>query len=155
MPEFTLDMFQTAGIAMLLLLLGQRLTERTAFLRRCCIPAPVVGGLIFALLHLALYSAGALQFVFDEHVKDLFMTLFFTGVGYTACFRLLKRGGKKVFLFLLAAVAVVCLQNLLGAVLARAVGWDMRLGLYRVYPHGGGPRHRRLLRPPAGAGAGP
>ena len=40
MPEFTLDMFQTAGVAMLLLLLGQRLTERTAFLRRCCIPAP-------------------------------------------------------------------------------------------------------------------
>ena len=39
MPEFTLDMFQTAGIAMLLLLLGQRLTERTAFLRRCCIRA--------------------------------------------------------------------------------------------------------------------
>ena len=129
MPEFTLDMFQTAGVAMLLLLLGQRLTERLALLKRCCIPAPVVGGLIFALLHLALCSAGVLQLVFDEHVKDLFMTLFFTGVGYTACFRLLKRGGKKVFLFLLAAEAVVCLQNLLGAVLARAVGWDMRLGL--------------------------
>ena len=54
------------------------------------------------------------------------------GAGYAgavAARELAERGGKKVFLFLLAAVAVVCLQNLLGAVLARAVGWDMRLGL--------------------------
>ena len=52
MPTFTLDIYQTAGIAMLLFVLGRFLTERVEFLRKCCIPAPVVGGLIFALVHL-------------------------------------------------------------------------------------------------------
>ena len=99
MTAFTLDMFQTTGLAMLLFVLGRFLITRVEFLRRCCIPAPVVGGLIFAIVHLALYQGQILQLSFDESVKNFFMTLFFTSVGYTACFRLLKRGGKKVFLF--------------------------------------------------------
>ena len=40
MPTFTLDIYQTAGIAMLLFVLGRFLTERVEFLRKCCIPAP-------------------------------------------------------------------------------------------------------------------
>ena len=81
MPQFTLDMFQTTGLAMLLFVLGRYLTTRIEFLRRCCIPAPVVGGLIFAIVHLALYQGGILQLAFDESVKNFFMTIFFTSVG--------------------------------------------------------------------------
>mgnify|MGYP000594480281 CR=1 FL=1 len=129
MPEFTLDMYQTAGVAMLLFVLGRFLTNRIEFLKRCCIPAPVVGGLIFAIAHLVLYSCGVVQLSFDDNVKSFFMTLFFTSVGYTACFRLLKQGGKKVFTFLLVAIVMVCLQDVVGAALAKVFGWDMRLGL--------------------------
>lgn len=129
MPEYTLDMFQTAALAMLLLALGQFLIGRVGFLRRCCLPAPVVGGLIFALIHLALYQSGTLQLQFDETVRSFFMTLFFTGVGYTACFRLLRRGGRKVLIFLLVSMLMVCLQNLLGSTLAGLFHWDLRLGL--------------------------
>ncbi len=126
---FTLNMYQTAGIAMLLFVLGRFLVERVDLLKRCCIPAPVVGGLVFALAHLVLYVTGVLQLSFDENVKNFFMTLFFTSVGYTACFRLLKQGGKKVVTFLLIAIVMVCLQNLLASVLSGLFGWDMRLGL--------------------------
>ena len=129
MPEFTLDMYQTAGVAMLLFVLGRFLTTRIEFLKRCCIPAPVVGGLIFAIVHLVLYSCGVVQLSFDDNVKSFFMTLFFTSVGYTACFRLLKKGGKKVFTFLIIAIVMVCLQDVLGSVLATVFHWDMRLGL--------------------------
>lgn len=129
MPEFTLDMYQTAGVAMLLFVLGRFLTTRIEFLKRCCIPAPVVGGLIFAIVHLVLYSCGVVQLSFDDNVKSFFMTLFFTSVGYTACFRLLKKGGKKVFTFLIIAIVMVCLQDILGSVLAAVFHWDMRLGL--------------------------
>ena len=129
MPEFTLDMYQTAGVAMLLFVLGRFLTTRIEFLKRCCIPAPVVGGLIFAIVHLVLYSCGVVQLSFDDNVKSFFMTLFFTSVGYTACFRLLKKGGKKVFTFLVIAIVMVCLQDVLGSVLAAVFHWDMRLGL--------------------------
>ena len=129
MPQIALNMYQTAAIAMMLFVLGRFLTNRVEFLRKCCIPAPVVGGLIFALTHLALRMAGVVEFTFDSNVKDFFMTLFFTSVGYTACFRLLKKGGKKVITFLLVAIVMVCLQNVLSSILAGVFGWDLRLGL--------------------------
>ena len=129
MLEFTLDMYQTGAVAMLLFVLGRFLTNRIEFLQRCCVPAPVVGGLIFAIVHLVLYMAGIVQLSFDENVKNFFMTLFFTSVGYTACFRLLKAGGKKVFVFLFAVVVMICMQNVLASVLAGVFDWDLRLGL--------------------------
>jgi len=129
MPEFTLDMYQTAGLAMLLFVLGRFLTERIDFLKRCCVPAPVVGGLIFAIVHLILNITGIVNLSFDNNVKNFFMTLFFTSVGYTACFRLLKKGGKKVFSFLFIAILMVFLQDILASVLAGVFNWDLRLGL--------------------------
>ena len=129
MPQIALNMYQTAAIAMMLFVLGRFLTNRVEFLRKCCIPAPVVGGLIFAIVHLCLYMGGIVEFTFDSIVKDFFMTLFFTSVGYTACFRLLKKGGKKVITFLLVAIVMVCLQNVLSSILAGVFGWDLRLGL--------------------------
>ncbi len=129
MLTVSLDMYQTSALAMLLFVIGRFLISKSKFLQRCCVPAPVVGGLIFALLHLMLYATGIMQFGFDETVKGFFMTLFFTSVGYTACFRLLRAGGKKVFLFLGLAVFVMLMQNLLGSVLAGLFGWDLRLGL--------------------------
>lgn len=129
MTQIALNMYQTAAIAMMLFVLGRFLTNRVEFLRKCCIPAPVVGGLIFAIVHLGLYMAGVVEFTFDSNVKDFFMTLFFTSVGYTACFRLLKKGGKKVLTFLLVAIVMVILQNILSSILAGVFGWDLRLGL--------------------------
>lgn len=129
MTQISLNMFQTAAIAMMLFVLGRFLTNRVEFLRKCCIPAPVVGGLIFAIVHLCLYLGGIVEFTFDSNVKDFFMTLFFTSVGYTACFRLLKKGGKKVITFLLVSIVMVCLQNVLSSILAGVFGWDLRLGL--------------------------
>lgn len=129
MQQIALNMYQTAAIAMMLFVLGRFLTNRVEFLKKCCIPAPVVGGLIFAIVHLCLYLGGIVEFTFDSNVKDFFMTLFFTSVGYTACFRLLKKGGKKVITFLLVAIVMVCLQNVLSSILAGVFGWDLRLGL--------------------------
>ena len=129
MLEYTLNMYQTAGVAMLLFVLGRFLTNRVQFLKACCIPAPVVGGLIFALVHLGLYAAGVLALSFDSNVKDYFMTLFFTSVGYTACFRLLKKGGKKVFTFLFIAILMVILQDILSPIIAVAFKMDVRYGL--------------------------
>lgn len=129
MQQIALNMYQTAAIAMMLFVLGRFLTNRIEFLKKCCIPAPVVGGLIFALTHLALRMAGVVEFTFDSNVKDFFMTLFFTSVGYTACFRLLKKGGKKVITFLIVAIIMVCLQNVVSSILAGVFDWDLRLGL--------------------------
>ena len=129
MLTIDLNVLQTAALALMMYCVGVFIVKHVAFLQRCCIPAPVVGGLIFALLHLLTNQMGWLTFGFDETLKDVFMTLFFTGVGYTACFRLLRKGSKKVFLFLALATFMVVLQNILGAGLAIAFDLDGRLGL--------------------------
>ena len=61
MYTITFDMYQTLALAVAALLLGTFLRRRIAILERFCIPAPVVGGLIFAILSCVLYSAHILE----------------------------------------------------------------------------------------------
>ena len=45
-----LDLYQSAGVGVIALLLGLLFTDRIPFLKRYCIPAPVSGGLLISLL---------------------------------------------------------------------------------------------------------
>ena len=127
--EFALDLMQTTALAMIFFLLGRVIVAHVEFLRRVCIPAPVVGGLVFALIHLALHSAGVVTFTFDETLKNAFMIWFFTSVGYGASFKVLRRGAGPVLVFLLLAGVMVVIQDLVGAGLAQVFQLDGRLGL--------------------------
>ena len=129
MYAIQLDMYQAAAVAALVLLLGRFLVRNLDLLRRYCIPEPVAGGVVFALAHLALRQAGILEISFDSTLQTFFMVVFFCSVGFTACFRLLKKGGLQVQLFLGIAVMMCVLQNGLGAFIASAFGLDPRLGL--------------------------
>ena len=129
MYAIQLDMYQAAAVAALVLLLGRFLVRNLDLLRRYCIPEPVAGGVVFALAHLALRQAGILEISFDSTLQTFFMVVFFCSVGCTACFRLLKKGGLQVLLFLGIAVMMCVLQNGLGAFIASAFGLDPRLGL--------------------------
>ncbi len=125
----SLNILQTTALALALYCLGQLIVKKVPFLQRCCIPAPVVGGLLFAVLHLVSHQTGFVTLTFDETLKSVFMDLFFTGVGFTACFRLLRKGGLKVFIFLALASTMVVCQNIIGAGLATLFDLDARLGL--------------------------
>lgn len=124
-----LNMVQTIALAVLLLLLGEFLVKRISFLSKYCIPAPVVGGLIFAILALVLKQTDTLAFEMDTTLQTLTMTMFFTSVGFSASFGLLRKGGLKVFLFLGVAVVLVVLQNVLGVGLAKAFDLNPLLGV--------------------------
>lgn len=100
------------------------MVKKISFLNRYCIPAPVAGGIVFALLHLGLYSTGILEFTFDTTVQTILMTVFFCSVGFTACFRLLKKGGIQVFIFLILSVLMCVIQDGVGSALAAAFGLD-------------------------------
>lgn len=129
MYAIQLDMYQAAAVAALVLLLGRFLVRNLDLLRRYCIPEPVAGGVVFALAHLVLRQAGILEISFDSTLQTFFMVVFFCSVGFTACFRLLKKGGLQVLLFLGIAVMMCVLQNGLGTFIASAFGLDPRLGL--------------------------
>lgn len=64
-----LDMYQTLAIAVLVLLLGSYLRKKIKFLERFCIPAPVVGGLLFAIFTCICYVTHILEFHLMTHLK--------------------------------------------------------------------------------------
>ena len=129
MLSINLDMFQAAAVACGVLLIGRVLVAKLEILRRFCIPEPVVGGVVFALLHLALRSAGILEISFDSTIQTIFMNMFFCSVGFAAAFKMLKKGGKLVFIFLGLAIVMVVLQNGMGAAIATLFGQNPLLGI--------------------------
>ena len=75
--ELHLNMYQTLAIAVLVLLLGKFLKKKINFLEKFCIPAPVVGGLLFAILTCVLYATGIAEVSFDDTLREVCMVFFF------------------------------------------------------------------------------
>ncbi|MDM0043471.1 sodium/glutamate symporter [Variovorax dokdonensis] len=124
-----LDIAQTLAIAAVLLLLGEFIKKRVAVLERFFIPGPVIGGLVFSLVALAGHQSGSFEFTFNADIRNLLMMVFFTTIGFSASFELLKKGGIGVVLFLVCATLLVVLQNGMGVALASALGVHPLLGL--------------------------
>ncbi len=125
----SLNLYQTVAVAVLVYYLGDILKKKISFFQKYCIPAPVIGGIIFALLALVLNITGFLTFEMDETMKNVFQTLFFTSVGYTASLKLLKKGGLQVLIFVGVATLIVIGQNLLGVGTALLFGLEPLMGL--------------------------
>ena len=124
-----LDIYQTAAVAVFVYALGSFVKKKIDFFNKYCIPASVIGGILFALLTLGLNLTDTMTVVTDTTLQNIFMTLFFTSVGYTASFKLLKKGGVQVLLFLIVASALIVIQNLVGVSLASLLGLDPLMGL--------------------------
>lgn len=123
------DMMQTVAIALLVYYFGRWLKTKIAILEKFCIPAPVVGGIVFSLLHLALKQAGILSFDMNTTLQDPFMMVFFTTIGLGASLDLIKKGGVGIFIFLAVATVLVVLQDALGVALAKVTGVNPLIGL--------------------------
>jgi ESS family glutamate:Na+ symporter len=125
----TLDMMQTVALAAVVLFAGYGIRRRVGVLDRFNIPAPVIGGFLFAALALALRQAGVLAFEFTTTLQSPLMVAFFTTIGLGASFGLLKVGGPQVLLFWILASTLAVLQNAVGLGLATVLGVDPLLGL--------------------------
>jgi glutamate:Na+ symporter, ESS family len=124
-----LDMIQTTALAAVVLFAGYGIRRRVPVLDRFNIPAPVVGGFLFAAAALALRQGGWVQFEFDTTLQAPFMIAFFTSIGLGASLGLLKAGGPQVLLFWILASVLAVLQNAVGVGLASAMGVHPFLGL--------------------------
>ena len=124
-----LNQITTLFLAVALYLFGMALVNRIGFLNRFLIPAPVVGGLIFATLALVLKTTGIVEITLDTSLQSLFMIAFFTTVGLGASFKLIKLGGKLLVIYLLLCGVTVFLQNVIGVSFAQLFGIDPLLGV--------------------------
>ena len=124
-----LDMYQTLSIAVLVLLLGSYLRKKIKFLERFCIPAPVVGGLLFAIFTCICYVTHILEFSFDDTLKEVCMVFFFTSVGFQANLKVLKKGGKSMVIFLGLVIVLIFIQNGVAVGLSKIIGLDSLIGM--------------------------
>lgn len=129
MLNIKMDMVQTIGLAVIALLIGTILKRKVKFFETYSIPAPVIGGFTFAIVNLFLNLGGVIKFTFDNTLQSFFMTMFFTSIGFNASWKLLKKGGSKVMLFLVAAVGLVVAQNIVALGVGQILGINPLLAL--------------------------
>jgi sodium--glutamate symport carrier gltS len=122
-------MMQTVALAAVVLFAGYGIRRRIGVLDRFNIPAPVIGGFLFAAAALALRQSELVAFEFTTTLQAPLMIAFFTTIGLGASLGLLKVGGPQVLLFWGLASLLAVFQNGVGLLLAKLLGVHPMLGL--------------------------
>lgn len=123
------DMIATLALALLLLFLGTYLRKKINFFERFCIPAPVIGGLLFSILALILKQSNIITISMDTTFQSPFMIAFFTTIGLGASFGLVKKGGKPLIIYWILCSIMAVMQNVIGVSMAKLVHIHPVLGV--------------------------
>lgn len=129
MLEISLNMYHAVALGAFLFWLGGVITSKISLLNRYCIPAPLVGGLLFSILNCILTVSGVATITFDGTLQTVFQNLFFTTVGFTVSIPALIRGGKSVVLVLVLSIIMIPIQNVLAGGVMMAFGQDPLIGI--------------------------
>lgn len=129
MHVINIDMYQTLAFAVGVLFIGGFLKKKISILEKFCIPAPVIGGLIFALVSFLLYVFGIVEFNFDETLKNVCMVMFFTSVGFQANLKVLRAGGLSLVIFLACLFVLIVVQNLAAVGLSQVLDISPLIGM--------------------------
>lgn len=129
MLEISLNVYYTIALAIVVLMVGGLIKNHVEVLRRFCIPTPVVGGVLFAVLITVLNMSGVCKVALNSSFNEFFSLLFYAGIGYTASWKLLKKGGPQVIVFLLLSSVLVIMQNGLGVIVCKIMNVDPLVGL--------------------------
>ena len=129
MMEISLNMYHAVALGAVLFWIGGVITDKVSVLNRYCIPAPLVGGLLFSIINCILTVSGVASITFDGTLQTVFQNLFFTTVGFTVSIPALLRGGKSVVLVLILSIIMIPIQNALGGGIMLAFGQDPLIGI--------------------------
>lgn len=127
--EINFDILQTMGIAVLAYLLGDEIKKKSNFLTRFFIPSPVIGGLLVSILVFILGQNNIIQVNFDPTLQDFFMNMFFTCIGFSCSFAVLKKSGFLGLKLALSIIGFLFVQNLIGVGLASLLKINKLLGI--------------------------
>lgn len=124
-----LDIAQTVGVAAVFLVIGELIKRNVPVLERYFIPSPIIGGLVFSLITLYGHQTQSFSIELYDNMRAFLLMAFFTTIGFSASFEMLKKGGVAVVIFLFTAVLLLSLQNVVGISLASLMGESPLLGL--------------------------
>ena len=127
--DLILNVYETMALVSIIFYLGKYLRSKFSIFTKYCIPPSVIGGFVFALFTLVFYTTGFLNIQLDTTLQNIFMTAFFTSIGFTASIKVLKQGGIKVITFLCLGALLVLLQNVVGVALANVFKLPSLMGL--------------------------
>ena len=118
------DVMQSCAIAAAVVLIGRAIVKRVKFFQTYCIPGVIVCGLMVSLTLGLLRSNGILEVSWNVAVlKEWFMDIFFTGVGLTASWKLIKKGGARLCGGIaVTIIGLIFAQNIVGIALAVPLG---------------------------------
>jgi ESS family glutamate:Na+ symporter len=127
-PTIKLDAIQVLAISAFGVVIGIWLKKQLRILDRLNIPAPIVGGLVYAVITLGLRDR-VVNFDMDLTLQRILMIAFFTTIGLSASLQLIRAGGPQVLTFFGIATVGAVLQNVLGIGVAKALGIEPLLGV--------------------------
>ena len=121
MIELSFDVMQSCAVAAAVVLVGGAVVKRVRFFQTYCMPGVIVCGLLVSLTLGLLRAGGMLTVNWNVGVlKEWFMDVFFTGVGLTASWKLIRKGGARLCLGI--AVTIIGLIGAVILVAASAAG---------------------------------
>lgn len=124
-----LDITSTLVLAIILFLIGSFIKSKVNFFVKFCIPAPVISGLIFAILMLLLRVFNICTISLNTRIMPYLISSFFTIIGLGVSVSLIKIGGKLLVKYwLLCGILAFC-QNLLALFLSKITNIPPLLGL--------------------------
>ncbi len=124
-----LDLIHTLTFSGLVLFIGYGIRRAIPILGRYNIPAPVIGGLLVAVVVLITRRYEITLFQFDTTLQSPLMIAFFTTIGFGASLSLLRVGGPQVLLFFVIATVFAILQNVIGVLIALPFGLHPLFGV--------------------------
>lgn len=120
----------TLILAVVAILLGMFIHRAVPKLKEWNIPPAITGGLLIALGITVARSAFDIHITFGDTTRQTLLLIFFVGVGLSAKFGALVRGGFSVAALCFATTVAICLQNVAGVAIARAFHLESALGLF-------------------------
>ncbi|MGX9757025.1 sodium/glutamate symporter [Clostridioides difficile] len=129
MITLTFNTVQTLTLSMLFFLIGNLLKNKIKFLNNFCIPAPVIGGLLFCFLNLFLKYFHMADISVSGNLMPNFITFFFTTIGLEISINLIKKGGSVLFRYwILCGILAFC-QNIIAISISKIIKLEPLLGL--------------------------
>ena len=124
-----LDIFSTLILAIFLFILGNFIKSKSNLLQRFCIPSPVVGGLLFAIISFLLRYFNLISLSMNTYLMDYFISLFFTIVGISISLSSIKYGGKLLIKYWILGGILAYSQNILALLLSKPLNIHPLLAL--------------------------
>lgn len=113
------NMIGTLAIGLISLYIGLYIKNHSKFFNKFGIPAPVIGGILFAVMHLIIRQFGIGTLKYDTTLQDPFMVVFFTTIGIGSSIAALKKGGKLLIIFWLLSGVMTFMQTVIGVGVAK------------------------------------